>query len=67
VQGFAAQPVKIVTAAEQVAECELQLEVTPVRVGVTVGGTLSVHEPKNLSGPCRSETSLRPSAKRCKR
>ena len=67
VQGFTAQPVNIVTAAEQVAECELQLGVTPLRVGVTVGGTLPVHEPKNLSGPCRSETSPRPSAKRCTR
>ena len=67
VQGFAAQPVSIGTAAEQVVACALQLGVAPVRVGVTVGGTLPVHEPKNLSGPCRPDASPRSSAKRCKR
>ena len=64
VQGFAARPIRIVTAAEQVAECQLQLGVTPVRVGVTVGGIFPVHKPKTLLGPCRGP---RPSAKRCKR
>jgi hypothetical protein len=67
VQGFAAQPMSVVTAADQVAACDLQLGVAQVRVGVTVGGTMALHEPKILPGACRSDTSPRPSATRCKR
>ena len=67
VQGFAAQPISIVTAAEQLVACDLQLAVAPMRVGVNVGGAIPVREAKILSGLCRSETSPRPSAKQCKR
>jgi hypothetical protein len=67
VQGFAAPPINIVTDADQVAACELQLGLAPVRVGVSVGGTMLLHEPMMLPGACRSDTSPRPSAKRCKR
>lgn len=38
VQGFAAQPVSVVTAAGQVGSSDLHLEVAPVRVGVNVAG-----------------------------
>src|SRR5438128_2098082 len=37
VQGFLAQPVPIVTSAQQVVGIELHLGVTPLRVGVNVG------------------------------
>src|SRR5438128_1301195 len=67
VQGFLAQPVTVVTAARQVVAIELHLGVVPLRAGVTVGGTTSVHEPKMLPGSCRSDTDRRRSAKRCHR
>ena len=55
VQGFLAQPVTVVTAAQQVVGIELHLAVEPLRVGVNVGGTTPAY-----AGP-------RPSAKRWKR
>ena len=63
-QGFAAQLISVVTAADQVAACDLELGVASMRVGVNVGGTIPSHEPKMLPGACRSDTSPRPSAKR---
>ena len=39
VQGFLAQPVTVVTAAQQVVGIELHLGVVPLRVRVNVGGT----------------------------
>jgi hypothetical protein len=39
VQGFLAQPVTVVTAAQQVVGIDLHLGVVPLRVGVHVGGT----------------------------
>jgi hypothetical protein len=67
VQGFAAQPISVVTSADQVAASDLHLGVAPVRVGVNVGGTTHLHEPKMRPGSCRSDTGPRPSAKRCRR
>jgi hypothetical protein len=40
VQGFVAQPVRVVTAAGQVVESDLHLGIAPLRVGVNVGGTV---------------------------
>jgi xanthine dehydrogenase accessory factor len=40
VQGFVGQPVTIVTAAEQVAEIDLDLGISPLRAGVNVAGPL---------------------------
>jgi hypothetical protein len=66
VQGFLAQPVTVVTAAEPVG-IDLQLDVAPLGVGVNVGGATCSHEPKILPGSCRSDTGRRVerSAKRC--
>jgi len=46
VQGFAAQPIAIVTAAGQAVEIHLRLGVVPVRVSVNVVGSGRFHEPK---------------------
>jgi hypothetical protein len=54
VQGFLAQPVTVVTAAQQVVGIEVHLGVVPVRVGVSLGGTRP------------PDTCPRPSAKRRK-
>jgi hypothetical protein len=67
VQGFLAQPVTVVIAAQQVVGIELHLGVVPRRVGVNVGGTLPSHEPKMLPGSCRSDTGPRRSATGCQR
>src|SRR5271167_4619513 len=61
VEGFAVHLVSVVTVADQVAACDFQLGIARVRVGVNVGGALTVHEPKMLPGACRSDTSPRPS------
>jgi len=66
VQGFLAQPVTVVIAAQQVVGIDLHLGVVPLRAGVNVGGTLPSPEPKMLAGSCRSDTGPR-SAKGCKR
>jgi hypothetical protein len=39
VQGFDAQPVSVVTAADRVVATNLHLGIAPLRVGVNVGGT----------------------------
>jgi hypothetical protein len=67
VQGFLAQPVTVVIAAQQVVGVELHLGVVPLRVGVNVGGTTPSHDPKVLPRSCRSDTGPRRPAKRCKR
>jgi hypothetical protein len=54
VQGFVARPVTVVTAADWTVVADLHLGITPLRVGVIVGGTASVREPKML---CRSRGS----------
>ena len=47
VQGFAAPPVTVITAVGQVAGTDIRLGITPLRVGVNVGGTTPpFHEPK---------------------
>jgi len=67
VQGFLAQPVTIVIAAQEVVGIELHLGVAPVRVGVNVGGTTPSHEPKVLPRSCPSDTGPPRSPRRCKR
>ena len=67
VQGFLAQPVTVVIAAQQVVGIELNLGVVPLRAGVNVGGTTPSHEPKMLPGSCRSDTGPRRSATGCQR
>ena len=52
VQGFAAPPVMVVTAAGRMVVSDLHLGIAPVRVGVTVGGAPSVQEPKMLGRSC---------------
>jgi hypothetical protein len=51
VQGFAGQPVRVVTLARQVIGTDLHLGVAPLRAGVNVGGTAPVQEPP--VDPCR--------------
>jgi hypothetical protein len=58
VQGFVAQPVRVVTAADQVVGTDLHLGIAPLRVGVNVGGT---EPPRGLKMPRRS---CRPDARR---
>jgi hypothetical protein len=67
VQGFVGQPVRVVTAAQQVAGTDLQLDIAPLRAGVNVGGTAPPQEPKMLDRSCRSDASrrLERSSKRC--
>src|ERR1700676_1657192 len=48
VQGFVAPPVTVATAADEIVGADLHLGIAPLRVGVTVGGTASVQEPKML-------------------
>ena len=55
VQGFAAQPVTVVTATQQVVGVDLQLGIAPVRAGVNVGGTVLFQEPKMPLRSCRSQ------------
>jgi hypothetical protein len=69
VQGFVAQPVRVVTAADQVVATELHLGIAPLRVGVNVGGT---EPPRQLKVPrrsCRPDAGRRsePAAKVCTR
>jgi hypothetical protein len=69
VQGFVGQPVRVVTAAQQVVGTDLHLGIAPLRVGVNVGGTAPFQEPKMLSRSCRSDPGrrLERSAKGCTR
>src|ERR1700730_7280503 len=69
VQGFVAPPVTVVTGADAMIVADLHLGIAPPRVGVIVGGTASVQEPKMLrrsrgSGVGRR---LERSAKECSR
>jgi hypothetical protein len=69
VQGFVAQPVSVVTAADQVSSTVLHLGVAALRVGVNVGGTAPVREPK-MRWTSRRSAAGRPlerSADRCAR
>jgi hypothetical protein len=52
VQGFVAQRVTVVIAAEQAVAIELHLGVAPLRVGVNAGGTTPV--PPRLAKRCQS-------------
>jgi hypothetical protein len=69
VQGFVGQPVRVVTAAQQVVGTDLHLGIAPLRVGVNVGGTAPFQEPKMLCRSCRSDPGrrLERSAKGCTR
>jgi hypothetical protein len=58
-QGFVAQPVSVVTVADQVVATDLHLGVVPLRVGVNVGGTVPYHEPKILRGSRQSAVGRR--------
>jgi hypothetical protein len=58
-QGLVAQPVSVVTVADQVVATDLHLGVVPLRVGVNVGGTVSFHEPKILGRSRRSAAGRR--------
>jgi len=61
--------VKVVTVADQVAGADLHLAVAPLRVGVTVGGSAPLQEPKVMRRSCRSDAGRRieGSAKGCTR
>jgi hypothetical protein len=67
VQGFLAQPVTVVIAAQQFVGIELHLGVEPLRAGVNVGGATPFREPNMRPGSCWSDRSPRRSAKWCKR
>jgi hypothetical protein len=68
VQGFLAQPVRIVTAADQVIGTNIHLGIAPLRVGVNVAGTGSFPASKVRRGLCRSVAGrLERSAKSCTR
>jgi hypothetical protein len=72
VQGFVAPPVTVVTAADEIVGADLHLGIAALRVGVTVGGTASVQEPKRLRRSRRSRGSgagrrLERSANECSR
>jgi hypothetical protein len=55
VQGFVAQPVRVVTAADQVVGTDLHLGIAPLRVGVNVGGT---EPPRELTARGESATAF---------
>jgi hypothetical protein len=59
VQGFAGQPVRVVTAAQQVVETELLLDIAPLRAGVSVGGPAPFQAPKTLTRSCRADAGRR--------
>jgi hypothetical protein len=42
-QGFAAQTIEVVTAADRIAATDFHLTIAPLRVGVKVGGGLPCH------------------------
>jgi hypothetical protein len=58
-QGFAASPVTVVTADQQVVRIELHLAIAPLRVGVNVGGTAPVPASKMLPESCRPDAGRR--------
>src|SRR5882762_2817088 len=55
VQGFAAQPVTVVTGDQAFVAVDIHLGIAPLRVGVNVGGTAPGPEPKMVRGSCRSD------------
>jgi hypothetical protein len=59
VQGFAAQPVRVVTVADQVVGTDLHLGIAPLRVGVNVGGTEPPRELKVPRRSCRADAGRR--------
>ena len=59
VQGFVAQPVRVVTAADQVVGTDLHLGIAPLRVGVSVGGTEPPRELKMPRRSCRPDAGRR--------
>jgi hypothetical protein len=69
VQGFVVAPVTVVTAANGMVVADLNLGIAPLRVGVIVGGTPSVQEPKMQHGSRRPGVGrrLERSAKECSR
>jgi hypothetical protein len=69
VQGFVAQPVRVVTAADQVVGTDLHLGIAPLWVGVNVGGTEPPRELKVPRRSCRPDAGRRfeRSAKVCTR
>jgi hypothetical protein len=67
VQGFYMQPIPVVMSDEQVVEVGLHLGVVPLRVGLNVGGTAPVREPRMRPRSCRPDAGPRRSAKRRER
>jgi hypothetical protein len=68
VQGFVAQPVTVVTAADHVIETDLHLGIAVLRVGVNVTGTTSFPPSKVRRGRGRAVAGrLERSAKGCTR
>jgi hypothetical protein len=59
VQGFVAQPVRVVTAADQVVGTDLHLGIAPLRVGVNAGGTEPPREVKVPRRSCRPDAGRR--------
>jgi hypothetical protein len=59
VQGFAAQTMRVVTAADEVAQTDLRLRIAPLRVGVSLAGSVPLQVPKPLRKSRRSDTGLR--------
>jgi Carboxypeptidase regulatory-like domain len=66
-QGFAARPLTVVVAAEQVVGIELHLADVPLRVGVNVGGATPARESQIQPGPSRPDAGRRPASTRCRR
>jgi hypothetical protein len=69
VQGFVGPPVMVVTAADGMVVADLHLGIAPLRVGVIVGGTPSVQEPKMVPRSCGPDAHRRfeRSRKECSR
>jgi hypothetical protein len=69
VQGFAAQTMTVVTAADEVARTDLNLGISPLRVGVHLGGGVPLQVPKTSRKSRRSDAGqgLERPAKGCTR
>jgi hypothetical protein len=67
VQGFAAQRVRVVTAADEVARTDFHLGIAPLRVGVHLGGGVPLQVPKTSRKSRRSDAGqgLERPSKRC--
>jgi hypothetical protein len=55
VQGFAAQRVRVVTAADEVARTDFHLGIAPLRVGVSLAGGVPFQVPKTSRKSRRSD------------